>query len=45
MGGPSSPPSAASAPTGPRVRVPKITQILTMLPPGRNAHSAKVSLN
>src|SRR5215831_5368396 len=45
IGGPSSPASAASAPSGPRMRAPKITAKLTMLPPGRKAHSAKASLN
>src|SRR5690349_21578529 len=45
IGGPRSPASAASAPSGPRMRAPKIIQKLTMLPPGRKAHSAKASLN
>src|SRR5262245_1440696 len=45
IGGPSRPASAASAPSGPRMRAPKMTAKLTMLPPGRKAHSAKASLN
>jgi hypothetical protein len=35
IGGPSSPASAASAPSGPRMRAPKIAAKLTMLPPGQ----------
>jgi hypothetical protein len=45
IGGPSSPATAAKAPSGPRMRAPNITAKLTMLPPGRKAHSAKASLN
>jgi|ERR1700720_2090098 hypothetical protein len=45
IGGPSSPATAAKAPSGPRMRAPKITAKFTILPPGRKAHSAKASLN